>query len=293
MVTQMMKLVTEASKTVGKPVLAAVDAYFCKGTAWDVIDRVLLPNGERQVELVTRGRRNTVAYERPPEPTGKKRGRPRVYGGKVSLGGLFADMTRFREATMVLYGKKTKVRYLCLDLLWKPVKRLVRFVLVDSPRGRCILMCSSLSIGPKDIITAYSLRFKIEPSFDDQKNDVGSFDYRFWSASLPKRAKWKNAPSLDAKNVADAHRAAQSFVCLSTIATGILSLVAFSHNRQIWSLFPGWLKTVRSDVPSIATVKSAIAASFHDFLPNLAHLKVFAFFKPIIRKCSFLFDNLA
>jgi len=293
LVTQMAKLAVETAKTLKERTVVALDAYFCKNTAWEVIDQTLNADGERQVELVTRGRKNTVAYRVPVPPTGKKRGQPPKYGEKVALMGLFSDKGRFTETTMEVYGKKARVRYLCLDLIWKPVKKLVRFVLAEIDGGRCILMSSSLTLGPEDIITVYTLRFKIEPSFDEQKNDVGSFDYRFWSASLRKRGKWQNAAPSPNENVDAAARAAQSFVCLSTIATGILSLIAFSHNREIWSLFPGWLKTLRSDVPSIATVKSAIAASFHDFLPSLAHLKVFAFFKPIIRKIDFLFSDFA
>jgi hypothetical protein len=245
------------------------------------------------VEIVTRGQRNSVAYTVPQATAAKKRGQPRKYGDKIVLYSLFSDMTEFTETTMEVYGKRAKVKYLCLDLIWKPIKKLVRFVLAEIDGGRCMLMSSNLTFDPVDIITVYSLRFKIEPSFDDQKNDVGSFDYHFWSASLPKRKKWNNSDPNITPNDDAAARAAQSFVCLSTIATGILSLIAFNHNSQIWSLYDGWLKTIRNIIPSLAVVKSALASYFHDFFPEFSHFGVFRFIKPLRRISDFLFQHFA
>ena len=293
LVVQMANLAIETAKTLGEPTVVALDAYFCSEKAWAVIDKKLTANGERLVEIVTRGQKNTVAYTVPQAPTVKRRGQPRKYGEKIVLRDLFSDMSRFTHTTMELYGKQTKLKYLCLDLIWKAVKKLVRFVLVETDGRQCILMSSNLTFDPKDIITIYALRFKIEPSFNEQKNDVGSFDYHFWSASLPKRKKWNCSVDSLAVNATAAARAAQSFVCLSTIATGILSLIAFSHSSEIWSSYSGWVKTIRSSVPSIAIVKSAFASSFHDFLPALSHLRVFRFFKPLLRKSDFLFSHLA
>jgi len=220
LVVQMANLAVNTAETLGEPTVVALDAYFCSEKAWSVIDNKLTANGERLVEIVTRGQKNTVAYTVPQAPTVKRRGQPRKYGEKIVLRDLFSDMSRFTHTTMELYGKQTKVKYLCLDLIWRPVKKLVRFVLVETDGRQCILMSSNLTFAPKDIITVYALRFKIEPSFNEQKNDVGSFDYHFWSASLPKRKKWNcSVDSLDT-NATAAARATQSFVCLSTIATG-------------------------------------------------------------------------
>ena len=194
---------------------------------------------------------------------------------------------------MELYGKQTKVKYLCLDLIWRPVKKLVRFVLVESDSGCCILMSSNLTFSSEEIITVYALRFKIEPSFAEQKNDVGCFDYHFWTTALPKRKKWRKSDAPANEKVDAAFRASQSFVCLSTIAAGLLTLIAFSHNAEIWRYYSGWLKTVRSSIPSIAIVKSSLALSFHDFLPSLAHLKSFAFIKPLLRNSLFLYSDVA
>ena len=75
-------------------------------------------SGARRLEIVTRGRDDTVGFMPPgPRPKGK-RGANRKYGEKIVLWSLFSDMSRFSEAIITLYGKPTKVRYCCLDLTW-------------------------------------------------------------------------------------------------------------------------------------------------------------------------------
>jgi hypothetical protein len=65
------------------------------------------------------------------------------------------------------------------DLLWRPARRLVRFVVVVHPtRGSCILMCTDTSLSAVDIIRLYGLRFKIECSFKQDVRQMGSFSYQ-------------------------------------------------------------------------------------------------------------------
>jgi hypothetical protein len=204
------------------------------------------------------------------------------------LYGLFDDMTEFHETTMTLYGKKTKVKYRCVDLIWKPTwkstKSLIRFVAVElNGNDRCVLMSSDLSLTPEDIISIYGLRFKIETSFDEQKNDMGAFSYHFWTSAMPKRKKWQKAQmptDQHAKHkVDDANRAIDSFVCCATIATGILTIIGFAYHREIWILYPGWLRTCKSTVPSIAVIKETIAHIF----PRLLKAKKHFYFSSIIK----------
>jgi len=296
LVTQMLNLVHKTAKTIGEPVVVALDAYFSVGTAWEAIGKTLTASGERLVEIVTRAKKNVVAYTVPEPPKVKKRGQPRKYGKKIVLRELFSDMSKFTQTTMNLYGKQTKVKYLCLDLIWKPAKQLVRFVLVETNRGRCIFMSSDLSLTPEEIITIYALRFKIEPSFAELKNDIGCFEYHFWTKAMPKRRKWKNAVMPDdhklAKKVKDTKRAAEAFVCLSTIAAGILSIIAFHHSQEIWNRYSGWIKTIRSDIPSLAVTKDAFAQDFHDVLTNTEQFKDLDFIQSLIRQQDFLYLNI-
>jgi len=295
LVTQMVKLVHKTAGSIKEPVVAALDAYFSSERAWAAADKTITKTGEKLVEIVTRAQTNTVGYAVPEPPKVKRRGAPRKYGERVVLYNLFSDMSGFKQTTMTLYGKKTSVRYLCLDLLWKPVKKLVRFIVVETDSGRCVLMSSSLTLTAEEIIAIYALRFKIETSFDEQKNDMGCFAYHFWTSAQPKFRKWMKAQP-PTENIAKAsidntRKATQSFVCLATIATGILTIIAFSHNRDIWKRYPGWVRTLRSNVPTIAVVKETLAQDFHLCLHSWADLPLFRIILPLRRTAVFLYQD--
>jgi hypothetical protein len=297
LVSQMLSLTFRVARAIGEPVYVALDAYFSSGVAWSASDATARADGVKLVEIVTRAQRNTVAYKMPELPTMKVRGRPRKYGDKIVLYDLFTDTSQFTQTTMELYGKSTQVRYRCLDYIWKPIKRLVRFVLVITESGCCVLMSSDISLDPKSIIHIYARRFKIETSFDEQKNDMGGFAYHFWTSALPKRKKWKAVElPTDPKalaRIAKAKQAMETFVCLNTIATGLLTVIAFTHNREIWQYYPGWVRTLRSAVPTVATAKLALAHVFHDALPFLSSLPSFNFFSRLVRWEPYLFKNAA
>jgi hypothetical protein len=63
-----------------------------------------------------------------------------------------------------VYGEsQLMLRYYALDLLWRPLGQLVRFVLVDHPRrGRLILMSTDRMVPPLELLACYSYRFKLE-----------------------------------------------------------------------------------------------------------------------------------
>lgn len=297
LVTQMITLTHRAAQAIDEPVYVALDAYFSSEAAWSAADKTVTEDGSKLVEIVTRAQSNSVAYTVPEPPKVKKRGRPRKYGDKIVLYDCFKDMSKFTQTTMVLYGKTTKVQYLCFDLIWMPVKRVVRFVCVETNSGRCVLMSSDISLDPKDIIMIYALRFKIETSFKEQKNDMGCFAYHFWTTALPKRKKWKQVDLPTdiqlQKRIAKAKQATNTFVCLNTIATGILTIMAFSHSREIWRFYPGWVRTLRSTIPTIAATKLTFSHVFHSFLPRFSSLPSFLFILPLLRTDDYLYEDVA
>ena len=195
-----------------------------------------------------------------------------------------------------------KVRYLCKDLIWKPAGvpkgavRIIRFVLVEitGSSKRAVLMCSDLGLSPLAIIRVYGLRFKIETGFDDLKNDLGCFQYHFWTKALPKKRKWKEAsmPTDDKslRNIAKARQAIEMHVAACCIAYGILTVIGFKHNSEIWNAFFGWLRTIRSEVPSVATTRYALAQIFHVSLPSLRHFIVFGIISSRKRFLNRFFD---
>jgi hypothetical protein len=297
LVTQMITLTQRAAEAIGEPIYVALDAYYSSESAWAAANKTVTEDGVKLVEIVTRAQTNTVGYKVPEPPKKKKPGQPRKYGDKIILYNLFTDTAKFTQTIMVLYGKRTQVQYLCLDLIWMPVKRLVRFVLVKTDKGNCILMSSDLNLEAKDIITIYALRFKIETSFDEQKNDMGCFAYHFWTTALPKRKKWKpiEVPSDERshKRIIQTKQAMETFVCLNTIATGILTIMAFSHNREIWQYYPGWIKTLRSVIPTVSTSKLSLSHVFHAFLPRYKSFPTFCCLIPLLRNYDYLYKSVA
>jgi hypothetical protein len=269
LVTQMVNLVYRTAQSIGELVIVALDAYFSSKAAWAAADQTI-ENGERRVEIVTRAQTNTVAFMPAQPPSVRKRGQPRKYGGKVVLYGLFTNTTSFTQTKMTLYGKKAKVKYQCYDLLWRPVKQLVRFVVVEADVGKCVLMSTNLTLTAEQIITIYTLRFKIESSFNEQKNDMGCFAYHFWTNALPKFKKWKKieppSETSEQLRIQNTRNAMESYVCLSTIATGLLTVIAFSHSYLIWNSFAGWVRTLRSTIPSVSMTKETFAQDLPLFL---------------------------
>ena len=248
-----------------------LDAYFAVGPVFLVLKDALNTNKERLVHIVTRAKSNVVGYLDPPPKTGC-RGRPRKYGQKLSLMNQFEDMhEQFQETVIDLYGQQKTISYLCVDLIWKPIKEKVRFVLVSDNEEHFILMCSDLSLSAHDIITAYSYRFKIEVNFKVLKHLMGVFFYHFWTRVWPHIGK-RNESDLCTVNarskklIAQTTNAIEGFVNFGCIATGILQIIAMNFHQSIWKKYLGWLRTVTSIIPSEETVRSVIQEEyFHNF----------------------------
>lgn len=70
------------------------------------------------------------------------------------------------------------LRYRALDLLWRSVDRLVRFVIVRHPtRATIFLLCTDLSLEPLQILQLYGYRFKIELGFRQAVHVFGAYAY--------------------------------------------------------------------------------------------------------------------
>jgi hypothetical protein len=301
LVVQMVRLGLDAARDVyeatGEATVMALDAYFSKSSAFLTAKSGTARDGKQLMSIVTRAQDSYVGFLPPGLQAHGKRnpGRPRKYGEKVKLKAFFADLSKFTETSMVLYGKKSKVRYRCIDLLWKPLGDMVRFVLLDSDWGQCVLMTDDLTLAPGDIITVYALRFKIEAGFDEQKNDTGCFAYHFWTKALEKRSRRKTSTTPTDKDalskVAKTKKAVSSFVCLSTIAAGILTIIAFKHDCEIWKRYPGWVRTLRTRVPTAAIVRETIAGDFHALLHRYPDSLISKTILPLLRRNVYWYSN--
>ena len=255
-----------------EPFVLIADAYYaCAAVAgWAL---------ERGAVLISRVRRNAVGYEPAVPPAGpRKRGRPRRYGPKVRLRELFDSPTElWQEADSPVYGERAvTIRFLSRDLLWRPLRRLVRFVLVIHPtRGRCIFLSTNLSLPALEIIAGYGLRFKIELSFKQALRVIGAYQYHFWMRGMKslsrsggtqylhrKPERYRNAVR---RKIAAYHRHIQ----VGLIAQGLLQYLAIKHPREVWASFGSWLRTIRDGLcPSELVCAAALRNALPEYLAD-------------------------
>ena len=271
-------------------VLLIADAYYASR-------KVVLPLLEESHHLITRVKTNTVAWHPAPQPPRRRPGRPRLYGKKVRLRDLWTQKNRFTSAPSPVYAEnKVVLSYCSVDLLWRPVGRRVRFVLVNHPlRGRMILMASDISIDPLQVIALYSYRFKIEVSFKQALHTLGTYAYHFWMKAMtpiPRRSgnqylhrKTDNYRRLVRRKMDAYHR----YVQLGCIAQGFLQHLSLNFRNKVWAHFNSWMRTMKtSRPPSEAVVAQALRSSLPAFLlfsPDTHDLKKFIIENLDLNRC--------
>jgi len=204
---------------------------------------------------------------------GKGCGRPKKYGIKVKLKTLLNDRESMQEAESPVYVQQgIKIHYRTLDLLWKPVGILIRFVLVDHPqRGKIILMSTDLNINAIEIICLYGLRFKIEVSFKQALRALGTYAYHFWMKNMQpikrrsgnqhvhkRSAEYRNTVR---RKLAAYHRHIQTGV----IAQGLLQYISSAFPLLVWNSFGSWLRTIR---PGICPSEQVTVIAMKNCLPE-------------------------
>jgi hypothetical protein len=174
-----------------------------------------------------------------------------------------------------VYGEKdVLIRYLCLDRLWRPIRRLARFVLVEHPdRGRILFLCTDLSLNPLEIIRLYGLRFKIELSFKPAVRTLGAYGSHFWMKTMDQIGSRSDDPYLHRKTdpYPDAIRrklaAYPRYLQIALISQGVLHCIATTTPALVGSSFGSWLCTLRPGIPpSERVVMIALSNSLPDFL---------------------------
>lgn len=207
--------------------------------------------------LVTAVRANAVAYEPAPQADVPRRGRPPVYGPKIKLRELFNEQSAFILAPSPVYGEAdVMLRYRVADLLWRPVGRPVRFVLVLHPtRGRIILLATDPDLSGPQIIAMYGVRFKIEVGFKRAVHTLGTYAYHFWMNAMSPRPRRSGNQYLHCKPAAyrDQVRrkiaAYHAHIQTGVIAQGLLQTLALRCTASVWKRFGSWLRTIRPSAP--------------------------------------------
>jgi DDE superfamily endonuclease len=254
---------------IAEPLYLVADAYYA-------CQQIALRLQRTGSYLIARVRRSTSAYQPVPVDSGpRKRGRPRLYGQKLKLWTLFDSPTQaWQSAASPVYGERhVTLRLLALDLLWRPLKQLVRFVLVDHPtRGRMILITTDLALPAIDVIRLYGLRFKIELSFKQALRGLGVYAEHFWMRAMPNSARPSGTQHLHHKS--DHYRAAvrrklgayHRHIQIGLLAQGTLQYLAVNCPRLVGASFGSWLRTIRPGIPPSELVTSA---ALRNSLPDL------------------------
>lgn len=267
---RLVDLFFEIAAEIPRRVILVADAYYASGK----IIRPLLDQGHH---LVTRVRRNAVAYEIPSSRRRCGRGRPRKYGRKRRLKNRLHAEHGFVTAPSPVYDESdVEIEYAACDLLWRPVGQLVRFVFVRHPhRGDLILMTTDLTLDPLDVIALYGYRFKIEVGFRQAVQVLGTYAYHFWMADMPARK--RGSGNQDIRKRSTAYKKAvrrklgayHRFVQLGCIAQGLLKLLAIEERTSVWHYFRSWLRTMNPELPpSELVVIQALRTTLPEFLAD-------------------------
>lgn len=227
------------------------------GDAWYSKSKIIIELARSgAIAMVTRLAKNAVAYEPYIQDpfSAPRRGRRRKYGKKLKLSESFDGPM---ETWIILdnQGNPMKVRGWCRDLLWKPLKMMVRFVGVEHPeKGRMILVSSDITIGPTDIAQSYVYRFWIEVSFHTAKSLLGGFRYRFWTKAMerlstfPQELVLSNLPIKSARKIIKKVQAIEMFITCASIAQGLLVYLSIYHADAVASGSRFWLRTKRGGI---------------------------------------------
>src|ERR1700751_3937005 len=254
---------------IATPFYFVADAYYAAGK---VVNGLVA-----QVhDLLSRVKSNAVAYAPAEPPKGKRRrGRPTRYGKKIKLKSLLSHPQSMLELASPVYGERNvMLRYRVCDLIWRPARRLVRFVAVIHPtRGSCLLMSTDLSMGAGDIIYLYGLRFKIEHSFKQAIHLIGAFAYHFWMMDMtPLRYRNGNQylhrqPADYRNHVRRKLHAYHVFIQAGVVAQGLLQYLAVVAPKPVWASFGSWLRTIRPGIPpSEFVLANALRHTLPEFL---------------------------
>jgi len=264
---QIVDMAKKTARAMGTEAYLVLDAYFAVGPVF-LAAAGSINDISPFIHILVRAKKNVVAFGKPPKKDPHKRGPGKKYGKKIKLMNLFdstAQCFKFQTIKADIYGQKETVRYLTLDLLWKPIKGMLRFILVETSRGRIILMTSDLNLDPITAIQLYCRRVTIETMFDTLKNTLGAMSYHFWSHYLsrasrkPKKNKDREQNSTDIEKTNNTLAAIEKFVNVQLLVLGMLQLFAKQFPAEVKAKANCWLRTVSSNAPSEFVTRTALA----------------------------------
>jgi hypothetical protein len=275
--TCIVKMAQRVASRMESPAYLVLDAFFAVGSVFKTAAAEVNGVGNL-VHILTRAKKNVVAYVPPPPKKEGQRGRPRTYGEKLHLLALFELWTdSFKTAQASVYDRREKVRFLTLDLVWRPIKCKLRFFLIETSRGRLVLMSSDLNLDPLVALDLYCKRITIETLFDTLKNILGGMGYHFWSKYLspasrrPRKKQSQNQVSSCPAKTRNTFEAIEKFLNVYLIVLGTIQLLAKRIPDEINAKAFCWLRTVSSPTPSEFVTRTALTNVINNNLRTLGN----------------------
>ena len=277
---KLVALLFSVTRAWNRKVLLVADAYYASA-------KVILPLLANGHHLLTRAKSNSVAYLPVPPPVHRGKGRPKIYGTKVHLKDLAQDAAAFTCAPSPVHGERdVTVRYRVLDLMWRPVGRIVRFCIVRHPvRGTIFLLSTDTTLEALEMLELYGYRFKIELGFRQAVHVIGAYAYHFWMTDMKpvRRGSGDQHLHLTSDTYRQAIRrklrAYHVHVQLGCIAQGLLQHLSINHTAEVWRCFRSWLRTMNPAMPPSELIvanalRCTIPAFFSvpAFAPDLAKI---------------------
>lgn len=266
---RIVQMALEFASTHNRPVWLVLDAFFSTRSVFRLAFSVLsIETRKPFVQVVTRAKKNYVAYwPAHAKPTGK-RGARRRYGNKLVLSEVFKHRYLFQATEVEVYGKTETVLLLSRPLLWRPLgwRHPLQFVWAITSHGPIVLMCSDLDVPPAMVLRLYCSRTRIETLFATLKQRLGVFQFHFWSLYLPKHSrrpfsnrllKMPAPENLD--QVKACWQAMERFVLCGCIATGLLQWFSLKYHASLWDKKILYLRTRSRELPSENTVRQILA----------------------------------
>jgi hypothetical protein len=282
-VVEMIRLACRMARRFGNSYLL-LDRLFLTVPALSALSR-LNSKGDVKVNIVTKAKRNCVAYREPEGRTGR-RGRPKAKGEKVNLIEYFnSGNCHFEEADMTLYGKAEHVKYVAVDLLWgKGLYQKLRFVHSEYGGRSSVLVSTDIELHPLEIVRLYSRRFAIESMFREMKQVTSAFGYRFWSKRMPRLNRFRRKSDPDPlEGITDAGsrerlrlavKAIEGYVFCCAVATGLLQMISMKLSAGNRMPKVRYMRTPTRSALSEATVADYLRKNIFALLQKHADLGI-------------------
>lgn len=282
-VEQVVHMAGEYTRELGKSIIV-LDRAFLSVNAMNACMEYINEAREWMLHIITKAKKTAIAYEEPPEYSGK--GRPPKKGKSIKLWTLFdIKAAEFEQLQVKIYDELKTVSCMTIDLLWgQKLYQKLRFVLVIMDGKKNILVSTMLGLTAIEIIQMYSWRFKIEVQFKELKHTLGGFAYHFWSKQMPKLIRFAPAKTNLLKDICDPHakgliistlKAIEGYMQFACIALGMLQLVALKFGRKIETSGCLYLRTKTNDIPTESTVVRYLSKNIFRVIEKYAVLGIY------------------